>query len=141
MLDMRTVTILSFLLLALAGCGGASYQVVPVSGKVTLNGKPLAKAHVTFAPIGGLDKETGSPAHGQTDEGQCRDQQRRNGRIAPAPAPEPLSRAHGPGLDRPTLAESPEIIGQCHGAGVAPMRLLGQALQADRLQVARHLRG
>ena len=67
MLLMRSVTILSFLLMALAGCGGASYQVVPVSGKITLNGKPLAKAHVTFAPIGGLDKDTGPPAHGTTD--------------------------------------------------------------------------
>jgi hypothetical protein len=37
--------------LALLGCG-APYQVAPVSGKVTLDGKPLPKVVVTFAPVG-----------------------------------------------------------------------------------------
>ena len=34
---------------ALAGCGGP--DVAPVSGKITLNGQPLAGAHVTFQPV------------------------------------------------------------------------------------------
>src|SRR5262245_7032238 len=34
---------------ALVGCG-SSAKVVPVSGVVTLNGKPLANAHVVFQP-------------------------------------------------------------------------------------------
>ncbi|HLJ93880.1 MAG TPA: hypothetical protein VKU02_11895 [Gemmataceae bacterium] len=40
------------LLLLLVGCGGGPYQVAPVSGRVTLNGKPLSSASVTFQPIG-----------------------------------------------------------------------------------------
>jgi hypothetical protein len=34
----------------LAGCGGPDYKLVPVSGKVTLNGKPVPEAHVSFEP-------------------------------------------------------------------------------------------
>jgi len=34
---------------ALVGCGGPN--VAPVSGRVTLNGQPLAGAHVTFQPV------------------------------------------------------------------------------------------
>jgi hypothetical protein len=37
----------------LAGCGGSS---APVSGRVTLNGKPLANARVTFQPQSGSDQ-------------------------------------------------------------------------------------
>ena len=37
---------------AAAGCSGAGGQkIVPVSGKVTLNGKPLANATVSFQPV------------------------------------------------------------------------------------------
>jgi hypothetical protein len=36
--------------LLLAGCGGP-YSVAPVSGRVTLNGQPLAKAAVVFQPV------------------------------------------------------------------------------------------
>lgn len=40
-----------------AGCGGgggpAPPPLVPVSGTVTLDGKPLANASVTFLPVGG----------------------------------------------------------------------------------------
>jgi hypothetical protein len=38
------------LILLLAGCGGGPGKTVPVSGQVTLDGKPLAKALVTFVP-------------------------------------------------------------------------------------------
>ena len=48
--------------------------------------------------------------------------------------------AHGPRLDRPALGEPSQIVSQFHGAGVATPGLLGQALQADRLQVAGHRR-
>ena len=36
----------------LPGCGGSDYQVVPVSGKITYGGKPLANIHVSFQPQG-----------------------------------------------------------------------------------------
>jgi hypothetical protein len=45
----RTALFCSLLLLAL-GCGGPS--LAPVSGKVTLDGKPLADATVGFYPLG-----------------------------------------------------------------------------------------
>ena len=34
----------------LAGCGSGPYKVAPVSGRITLNGQPLANAAVTFQP-------------------------------------------------------------------------------------------
>jgi hypothetical protein len=46
---MRIVSF-SLLVLLVAGCGGSS-SLAPVSGRVTLNGQPLAKAAVVFQPI------------------------------------------------------------------------------------------
>ena len=54
-------TLAAFLLSAL-GCSGGSY--VPVSGVVTLNGKPYDKAVVTFQPVG--SKETPNPGRGSS---------------------------------------------------------------------------
>jgi hypothetical protein len=53
--------ILAGLLLVVGpGCG----QHIPVEGTVTLDGKPLHHATVTFNPAGGV----GNPAHAVTDE-------------------------------------------------------------------------
>ena len=42
----------TFVALALAsGCRDADFPVAPVEGKVTLNGEPLADAHVSFRPV------------------------------------------------------------------------------------------
>ena len=38
-------------LLALAGCGPDGQGAVPVSGRVTLDGKPLANLQITFQPL------------------------------------------------------------------------------------------
>jgi hypothetical protein len=53
------------LLVAASGCGG-SLTPVPVSGTVTLDGKPVEGATVTFHAVGN-DKE-GKPATGETDK-------------------------------------------------------------------------
>ena len=55
--------------LAVAGCGGPSYQVAPVSGKVTLDGKAMANVHVGFQPISeGKDNPNPGPgSSGVTD--------------------------------------------------------------------------
>jgi len=45
-----------FAALLFSGCQG---EIVPVSGNVTLNGKPLAGAVVTFQPVG--TRQRGSP--------------------------------------------------------------------------------
>jgi hypothetical protein len=49
------------------GCG-KPYELAPVSGRVTLNGKPLAKAWVHFAPAASKGNDSPGPtAHGETD--------------------------------------------------------------------------
>ena len=45
-----------------SGCGG-NPNLFHVSGKVTLDGKPVEKAFVTFIPMGG-----GSTSYGKTDD-------------------------------------------------------------------------
>ena len=44
----------------LAGCG--SDKTAPVSGRITVNGNPLANASVTFAPVGGKDNQEPGPS-------------------------------------------------------------------------------
>ncbi len=63
----RLLLIVALLFVALPGCGGQSF--VPFSGKVTLDGKPLAKATVTFIPQGQPGaKVVGESSSGTTDE-------------------------------------------------------------------------
>jgi len=53
--------------LSLTGCG-EPYRVVPVSGKVTLDGKPVANVRVVFQPSGGKNgMEPGPGSSGVTD--------------------------------------------------------------------------
>jgi len=55
-------------LLLLAGCGGDPYDIVPVSGRVTLDGDPVAEANVSFEPIGeGDELALGPGSFGMTD--------------------------------------------------------------------------
>lgn len=58
----RVTACLGFGLL-LTGCGGEA--PVPVTGKVTLDGKPVAGASITFTPV---DRKEGEVAVGGTDE-------------------------------------------------------------------------
>jgi len=51
------------ILVVLTGCGKRGPKLADVSGKVTLDGQPLAKVIVTFVPIGG-----GVSSSGVTDE-------------------------------------------------------------------------
>jgi hypothetical protein len=62
---MRARWVAGFVLLAAAGCG---HRVAPVSGRVTLDGLPLANAFVTFQPIAqGKDINPGPGSAGKTD--------------------------------------------------------------------------
>lgn len=63
----RTILLLLPLACGLAaGCGDS--RTAPVSGRVTLNGKPLPNASVTFAPVGGKGNvEPGPSSAGKTD--------------------------------------------------------------------------
>src|SRR5580704_11532058 len=59
--------LVSFLLAGLAGCGyGRGFEVARVSGKVTLNGKPLSGATVALEPESKA-KDVGPGASGVTD--------------------------------------------------------------------------
>jgi hypothetical protein len=57
---MRRGTLL-FVLCFAAGCG-SGYQLAPVSGRVTVEGKPVAGLHVAFEPVG--SKENPNPGPG-----------------------------------------------------------------------------
>jgi hypothetical protein len=59
-----------FLLAALLafGCGSGGYKVAPVSGQVTLDGKPLEKGKITFQPIGEGTITPGPGSYGTTNE-------------------------------------------------------------------------
>ena len=63
---MPNQTILNFfaftLFVSLIGCGGPSIDTAPVSGIVTLDGKPVADAGIYFQPADG-----GPAAYGSTD--------------------------------------------------------------------------
>ena len=50
------------------GCNSRA-SVVSVSGVVTLDGKPLANAHVAFQPIVAGEKPPGPGSYGVTDSG------------------------------------------------------------------------
>ena len=53
MTRLSLLTAAALVLAAVCGCGGPKF--VPVSGVVSLDGKPYDKAVVTFQPIGGSD--------------------------------------------------------------------------------------
>lgn len=53
--------------LALSGCGRQSYELSPVSGRVTLDDRPLANAHVSFQPMAAGNPNPGPGSFGITD--------------------------------------------------------------------------
>ncbi len=57
------------IVLSLVGCSSSEHELAPVSGKVTLGGKPLAGASVAFQPRSqGDPTDTGPTSIGTTDE-------------------------------------------------------------------------
>ena len=62
------LSVACLLLLALPGCGGSGLDTVPVTGRVTYQGAPLASGTITFAPE---EPKVGRAAWGYLDaEGQ-----------------------------------------------------------------------
>jgi hypothetical protein len=58
----RGLTLLAALAFLSAGCGGEEYQTAQISGRVTLDGKPIEKAAVMFQPV--APKGTMNPGPG-----------------------------------------------------------------------------
>ena len=57
------------LLVALHGCDSSGMKYAPVTGKVTMDGKPLAKVSVVFSPVPKPGSQiAGDTAGGLTDE-------------------------------------------------------------------------
>ena len=63
--------------------------------------------------------------------------QGRDRRPPPAPQPGALGGANAPCRDRPAVEPGPQVVGQGLGHRISAAGVLLQALQADRLQVAR----
>ena len=55
---------------ALAGCSSPSYELAPVSGVVTLDGKPLAGASVAFQPRGNSSEPRPTSVATTDDQGK-----------------------------------------------------------------------
>jgi hypothetical protein len=53
--------------LVACGCGGAGYGEVPVSGRVTYDGEPLAHVHLSFQPVAKDESGFGPGSFGRTD--------------------------------------------------------------------------
>lgn len=61
--------VLISLVIALQGCGGGGVKYAAVTGKVTMDGKPLAKVNVIFSPLPQPGSNiAGNTAGGMTDE-------------------------------------------------------------------------
>ena len=58
------------------------------------------------------------------------------GRPAPAPLPGTLDEAHGSGQDRLATQPAPQVLRETERTGISPSRVLVQAFQTDRFQVA-----
>ncbi|MCI0459695.1 MAG: DUF4198 domain-containing protein [Gemmataceae bacterium] len=58
---MRLHLFVGLVLVVVFGCSSKPYKVAPVSGRVTLNGKPLPKASVTFVPMATKENQNPGP--------------------------------------------------------------------------------
>ena len=62
--------LIAFSLLVIVGCAERDYELVPVSGRITLNGQPAAGLKVSFQPRGKTPEDliTGPGSYAKIDE-------------------------------------------------------------------------
>src|SRR5215213_805942 len=66
---MKRILVMGVAVLVLAGCEGGGRKVVPVSGVVTVDGKPARNVVVSFQPVGSKEEpDPGRGSSGTTDE-------------------------------------------------------------------------
>src|SRR5688572_22396068 len=64
----RRLSLLAAVAVLSAGCSSEPYKTAPVSGRVTLNGQPLASAAVLFQPVATEGNNNPGPgSYGVTD--------------------------------------------------------------------------
>jgi len=84
-----------------AGCGGSNYP--PVSGKVTMNGKPVPSVTVVFTPVGSASAPVPGPySVGTTDQQGAFTLRTRNGDGGAVPGPHRVGVEYG---DKAELSE------------------------------------
>ena len=111
-------------------------DVVRAAGAVALGDSPLAQIRLNVGS-GLLVVNEGETAPDRADgNGEPDGRQGRNRRVALRPLPDALVRPGGPGHDRLTRQEPPQVVRQGCRRFVAPGRFFLQALQADRFEVA-----
>ncbi len=65
----KAFVLYAILALVLGGCDASPFDVAPVSGRVTLDGEPLANAKIAFSPMMQSDSPVVGPGSiGKTDE-------------------------------------------------------------------------
>src|SRR5262249_40282323 len=97
---------------------------------------PLAERRSAFALACTTKIPGGPPAPRQHD----RRRDRGNGWLPLAPEPRPLGRPDPARSDRARVEPATQVVGQRLCRRVPPPRVLRQALQADRLEIARNVR-
>jgi hypothetical protein len=63
----NTAVLASVVFLAAMGCEKPPYDMAPVRGTVTIDGRPLSDGRVMFAPVGKGELNSGKPAYGRID--------------------------------------------------------------------------
>ena len=112
----------------------ACWRALASSTRVRLGDGPFRGQVAGLDRLAPLPEDAGEPEGGHHDNGRG---QAGRGRVPAAPAPGPLPDRDRPRDDRLAGEEPAQVLGQRGGRVVALRRLLLQALQRDRLEVAR----
>ncbi len=99
----------------------------------------LLLLRVDGAGLGVLALGPISADHGQHDQRDDRPDQPCCRRLAAGPAPRAATPPERASLYRAAFDESSQVFRERCGASIAALRLLAQALKADRLRIAGHL--
>ena len=119
---------------ALGGVPRSLRLPLPVQGEPSLGGGPRP----TLEGVDQAGRDADEPGRGH--QGQQGEQAGHDG-PTPGPFPDPLGTADRPSGDGLPAQPVRQVLLEQPGARVAPPRVFFQALQADRIQVARAARG
>ncbi len=101
---------------------------------------PVARVAGRGLRPGGADRQRRADDRARDEQDEDRGGQPGHPRVAAGPSPGSPDRPHRPGRNRLAVEIPAEVVGQVQCAAVSLGGILLQALEADRLQVARHVR-